>query len=384
MKDIFIALSLALFCFIIGYCAIDIANDFALAHLEDESDLAKMNRYVETHPGAGLGNRMFQYAAAFGYAEKHGKKLFINDDNTLFELFEISAGKSSENPLLYSHIENSEELSSRILFTDSFDENMFANPFYISLMGYAQNPRFFNHVAKKIKREFRFKIPLAKKNQLIAKQMERENSICLHVRRGDYLTVYPTLTLSYYQEAVRYILTKDSEKPHLYVFSNDTPWLEKHFKLPYKVSIIPQNRGIEDMQLMTHCRHNVIANSSFSWWGAYLNPNPNKIVVLPDRWDYWHDTWAADIKPEKWHAIPAQDVKPYKIAVVTYVTAKTQSAFSAFKEAMDKSFFIYMPKMYFVLYDGTDSDGLKAEDVVLINLKNEKEFKKKSGDLKKY
>lgn len=322
-----------------------------LRSMPDKTGYEKRVPYFEVWPSFGLGNKMFQYATAFGYAEKHDKKLFMNDDNQLFQIFGVTAEKSSKNPYLYSHLtkEQQKKISDRLLPAERFDEKLFSDSKYIGLSGHGQNPHFFEHVSRKIQKEFQFKEPLSPQNKKLADQMKRENSICVHVRRGDYLrSGYPILTLPYYEKAVDYILSKDSDTPHLYVFSNDTDWVKRFFKTSWSQTIIEGNSDIQDLQLMTNCRHNVIANSSYSWWGAYLNPNPDKIVVMPDKWDYWHDWWAKEIRPETWHMMSAQDVIPYKIAVVTFLTEKTHSLFDAFQKNMDEQFFIYTPKTYYV------------------------------------
>ena len=298
-------------------------------------------------PEEALKNGSYQNLTA----EKHDKKLFMNDDNQLFQIFGATAEKSSKNPYLYSHLtkEQQKKISDQLLPAERFDEKLFSDSKYIGLSGYGQNPHFFEHVSRKIQKEFQFKEPLSPKNKKLADQMKRENSICVHVRRGDYLRWgYPILTLPYYEKAVDYILSKDSDTPRLYVFSNDTDWVKRFFKTSWSQTIIEGNSDIQDLQLMTNCRHNVIANSSYSWWGAYLNPNPDKIVVMPDKWDYWHDWWAKEIRPETWHMMSAQDVIPYKIAVVTFLTEKTHSLFDAFQKNMDEQFFIYTPKTYYV------------------------------------
>lgn len=322
-----------------------------------EFDISEYLPFFEVWPSAGLGNKMFQYATAFGYAEKHGKKLFMDDDNQLFQVFDVTAKKSSENPFLHSHLSKKQkkETNDRLLSSERFNKKTFVDSKYIALSGYAQAPRFFEHVSHKIQKEFQFKKPLSPKNKKLADQMKRENSICIHVRRGDYITSgYPILTLPYYKKAVEYILSKDPASPHIYLFSNDINWVKKYFKTPWKQTIVEGNNDIQDLHLMTQCRHNIIANSSYSWWGAYLNPNPDKIVVMPDKWDYWHDWWAKEIQPEKWHMMPARDVIPHKVAVITSVNKKTHSLFDDFLKNMEERFFVYAPKKYYVFRSDKD------------------------------
>jgi hypothetical protein len=118
------------------------------------------------------------------------------------------------------------------------------------------------------------------------KDINTTNSVSIHVRRGDYAN-HPNigiLDISYYQKAVIY-MTKYIENPIFYIFSNDIEWCKENFMfIDKKIIIDKTNNEIEDMILMKNCNHNIIANSSFSWWGAWLNNNDNKIVIAPKKW----------------------------------------------------------------------------------------------------
>lgn len=128
-------------------------------------------------------------------------------------------------------------------------------------------------------------------------------SVSLHVRRGDYLKLqdaYALCTKEYYEEAVKCICSRVGRPCHVFVFSDDLDWCRESLNLPVEVTFVDlkmPNRPELDMYLMSCCHHNVIANSSFSWWGAYLNRNPDKIVVAPKAW-YVNDE--TDIVPANW------------------------------------------------------------------------------------
>ena len=122
-------------------------------------------------------------------------------------------------------------------------------------------------------------------------QIDKVNAVSLHVRRGDYLlaknmSVLGVCGLDYYKKAIEYV-AKNVKNPYFFLFSDDIPWVEENLKINYPYEIVDINNGknsFYDLWLMKNCKHNIIANSSFSWWGAWLNENPNKIVVAPKKW----------------------------------------------------------------------------------------------------
>ena len=158
--------------------------------------------------------------------------------------------------------------------------------------GRFQSNHFLVGYEEILKTTFTFNHSLAShKTQDIVERITRENSVSLHVRRGDYLSpsnvaVFGNIcTLEYYNKAIRHIL--DSvESPIFYIFSDDIPWVEENLELP-NAHFIDWNGGTkswEDMYLMSLCKHNIIANSTFSWWGAWLNSYPDKKVIHPPKY----------------------------------------------------------------------------------------------------
>lgn len=130
----------------------------------------------------------------------------------------------------------------------------------------------------------------------------------LHVRRGDYVSdarTHATLgvcSLDYYRAAVRYI-ADHVEAPEFFVFSDDIAWAQANLELGHPCHYVDHNRGAEsynDMRLMSLCRHHIIANSSFSWWGAWLNPRADKVVVAPARWFAGGNRVVDDLFPPGW------------------------------------------------------------------------------------
>ena len=173
------------------------------------------------------------------------------------------------------------------------------------IQGYFQSEKYFTHIEEILRTELVFKIPLDDENQKIADVMNEHNSVSIHVRRGDYLQAKDGLggvcSIVYYKNAVREIEDK-IQNPLFVVFSNDIAWCRENLKL--KDCIYVENNSGEnsyrDMQLMSLCKHNIIANSSFSWWGAWLNRNPDKIVIAPEKWFNTTKINGQDIVPEKW------------------------------------------------------------------------------------
>lgn len=173
--------------------------------------------------------------------------------------------------------------------------------------GRFQSEVFFSGLEDKVRRSFTFNESLAsKETKEIADLIRETNSISLHVRRGDYLTTtnYATFanicTVRFYNDAIEYFF-KNVESPIFYIFSDDISWVKANLDLPANTIYIDWNQGEkswEDMYLMSLCKHNIVANSTFSWWGAWLNANPSKIVICPTK--YTNEDDNNDFYPQSW------------------------------------------------------------------------------------
>lgn len=156
------------------------------------------------------------------------------------------------------------------------------------LMGDWLSYRYFDTIKSQIYNAYCFK-GISPQNVSVANEIHKKNAVSIHIRRGDYLRLpnYCVCDEYYYGKAIELIKDK-VENSIFYVFSNEPEWCNsfmKNFNVSYK--IIDWNQGkdsYQDMYLMTQCKHNIIANSTFSWWGAWLNQNQNKIVVAPSQW----------------------------------------------------------------------------------------------------
>ncbi|MCI6689512.1 MAG: alpha-1,2-fucosyltransferase, partial [Clostridiaceae bacterium] len=138
-----------------------------------------------------------------------------------------------------------------------------------------------------------------------AEQISQNYSVSVHVRRGDYLNysyLQGICTPHYYEQAMQFFREKYRGKVKFYIFSNDIEWAENNFSEADCV-IVEGNSGkdsFRDMQLMSLCKHNIVANSSFSWWGAWLNQNKEKIVIAPNKWINQEVEEKIDVIPDDW------------------------------------------------------------------------------------
>lgn len=172
-----------------------------------------------------------------------------------------------------------------------YDENLLNKKYKkIFYIGYWQSELYFKEEESKIRQVYSFPELKDLKNKKVLSMIEKKESVSIHIRRGDYLNV-PELNglapIEYYKRAITYIRER-VENPIFLIFSNDIEWCKQNFNfLENQVIYVDWNikeNSYKDMQLMSLCQHNIIPNSSFSWWGAWLNKNPKKIVIGPEKW----------------------------------------------------------------------------------------------------
>ncbi len=282
---------------------------------------------IITQINGGLGNQMFQYAAGRALALRHGVDLAVDmrvfDDATQFGFGLNHFGHAAkqgvpsdlpperrQNRLRYliwrglglkPHLFRENGLS----YNEGFDT--LGDGVY--LKGYWQSDRYFKAVEENIRTDFRIVTPPSPENAVLLSELAQLPAISLHIRRGDYVNnahtnaTHGTCTLDYYAAAVELIAGKMAEKPVIFTFSDDPAWVRENLILPYEMRMMEHNdsdHNYEDLRLMSACRHHIIANSSFSWWGAWLNPSPDKIVVSPDTWFANPKMVNQDIWPEGW------------------------------------------------------------------------------------
>jgi hypothetical protein len=189
-----------------------------------------------------------------------------------------------------------------------FDSQVLLLPDDVIVDGYWQSERYFADVADLVRREFSFKRSAGGRNAEVAAEIAACNSVSLHVRRGDYATdpvvmaMHGVCSLDYYDRAVEYIVERVSD-PVFFLFSDDPDWVREQLKVHGSVRVVDHNgpdAGCEDLRLMGQCNHHIIANSTFSWWGAWLNLNPDKIIVAPKQWFADESLDTTDLLPASW------------------------------------------------------------------------------------
>lgn len=281
----------------------------------------------------GLGNQMFQYAAAVGIAKSQNRRLYL--DQSSFETYEtwpyqldcfLVPQDFYDGPPLGGP--SSRSLKDRLIrkLNGGFQlrEGVYHEPHFhfdpsvfnlttddILLDGYFQSPLYFRGADSLIHERFQLKAPLTPAAQKILQQIDQATvSVSLHVRRGDFLTqaasgVHGSLTLDYYHRSIALIKELVGAEATFFLFSDDPDYMEEAFHDLPNACIVRSDPEApwEDMHLMAHCQHNIIANSSYSWWGAWLNVNRHKRVIAPVKWfapDKLASINVVDIYPDDW------------------------------------------------------------------------------------
>lgn len=279
----------------------------------------------------GLGNQLFQYAAARSLAHIH--KTIVKLDTTAYyyggpRQYELCHFNIQENivqtseitkftkikqnrfqKLFHTFLHNRPKLSPHHIRYNKirFYKDFFNLPDNIYLEGYFQSEKYFINIADIIRDEFKAKNELTGKNKEIAGLMQNVQSVNLCVRRGDYVTnpkanqKHGICSLDYYYRCIE-MVSKKTKSPHFFVFSNDIDWCRDNLKIEYPVHYIDhqQDKACEDLRLMSFCKYHIIANSTFHWWGAWLAPYKDKIVFATENWFARSDINSEGMIPDNW------------------------------------------------------------------------------------
>lgn len=285
----------------------------------------------------GLGNQMFQYA--IGRRLSLEKNTEMKLDISLFSTYDIHKYGLNNFNIVENYCNNNEieefqllkikhplrkiyrsllwklenkETSGFVLIKEKkshYDDNIFNNlQSNVYLSGYWQSEKNFKSIEYILREEFKPRFPLSFKSNVVRKNVNDTESVSIHIRRGDYITnleanaVHGVLPLDYYHKAISLIEEKINN-PFYYIFSDDPEWVKQNLQMDQKCYYVTHNgseRAYEDMHLMSQCKHNIIANSTFSWWGAWLNNNPNKIIIAPHRWFSNNKVNTRDLIPDSW------------------------------------------------------------------------------------
>lgn len=275
----------------------------------------------------GLGNQLYLYAFAKSMAMRRNTEVLVERSffQTQIDGITPHGFKLHHFSLAINEIGNKE--MSAILLTDiergpwndgydyrqrgwlqeqyerRFDPNVLSIDGDLFITGYWQSYKYFQSIREVLLRELEIKTPPSDQTRAMCEQIDSTNAVSLHIRRGDYLIQGQGMVLpgAYYQQAVQRML-QHVEKPHFYIFSDDPEWVRRNISMPFPMTIVDFNTAqtdYDDLRMMSRCRHHILANSTFSWWGAWLNKRREKQVVCPS---YGRDI-DQDLYPEGWMAI---------------------------------------------------------------------------------
>ncbi|MEP4196512.1 MAG: alpha-1,2-fucosyltransferase [Aliishimia sp.] len=268
-----------------------------------------------------IGNQMFQYAAGRGLALRRNVELVIDDrlaihkgEGSIRDLFDLPSAQPKKMPpskhdrplayTLWRHFGRSPKylretgLGFNAPLLDSVDDSY--------LHGYWQSEKYFADAAEHIRADFQFPVATGR-NADLSDQIANTLSVSLHVRRGDYVgnESHVICAQPYYDAALATLLPQLQGSPTIYVFSDEPDWARENLSLPGTPVFIDHNNETpqDDMRLMSLCHHNIIANSSFSWWGAWLNARQGRKVIAPSRWFGKPGLSNPDILPPDWQTV---------------------------------------------------------------------------------
>lgn len=274
----------------------------------------------------GLGNQMFQYALGRSLSIRHKTKFkldisnYKNDKLRSYSLscFDIKTKIATRNELdkfiPYSSIQKILEkikpstFKRHIIYTNTDYNSNILKVKNALLYGYWQSPKYFERHGEIIKKDFTLKDEYDDHDHALLEKINQSESISLHVRRGDYVNnpkmheYYYQCDQDYYNKAIKLIKNKHKNTA-LFVFSDDIDWAKSNLNLNENTTFIEGKKDYLDMFYMSKCKHNIIANSSFSWWGAWLNINPEKQIIAPKKWYKKTEQTTKDLIPNTWQQI---------------------------------------------------------------------------------
>lgn len=281
-----------------------------------------------------MGNQMFQYALGRALAIKNNTELGLDLASLLdrtprqvgftfrnydLDLFKINAQivSQADVPFIHRTLKGGrialilESIKRRICGGKGKECGFAFDPAILSLGpdtyldGYWQSYKYFESIADTLRADFAVRTPLPANIQVLQKEIQGTNAVCLHIRRGDYVgnAFHEVVTKDYYHNALQMLSTKGSID-HLYVFSDDIAWCRDNLSFEYPTTFVGDEyageRGIGHFALMCSCKHFIIPNSSFAWWSAWLGESPDKIVIAPKQWFGDASIETTERIPEDW------------------------------------------------------------------------------------
>ncbi|MBC7947013.1 MAG: alpha-1,2-fucosyltransferase [Chitinophagaceae bacterium] len=274
----------------------------------------------------GLGNQLFQYAAAKALATRLGRgfkseiitslqkdKLRTIALNDLQAPFELATPKEIRNfiqfPLLYRHKPALVARMGKHIYREphfQYDPHFLTLTDPVYLDGFFQSPKYFQDIEELIRQDFQVRSEQVQAVMQKGKELTAKSSVAIHIRRGDFanakaVNYHGILTSEYYMKAIEVIKSK-VPGASFHFFSDDIAWVKEKIPMDKGSELVSlqTTSSIEDFYLMTKCQHNIIANSSFSWWTAWLNNNPGKNVIAPKKWFVVEGINTDDLIPAGW------------------------------------------------------------------------------------
>lgn len=279
---------------------------------------------IITKLSGGLGNQMFQYAAGKSLASRHNTDFFLDtmeyDKWTIRKkarAFELSLfglkNRIKPDFFLFNQFNSNYTIAHSTKYVQPhvhFDSHFYELPDHTHLIGVWQSEQYFKDIRSALINDFSFARHLNPDRyyQNMLDKIGATRAVSIHVRRGDYVSnpefnkVHGVTSTSYYQKSIECIQEKE-RNVHFFIFSDDMEWVKSNLDIPAPFEFVRGKMGqsaIFDMWMMSQCRHNIIANSSFSWWGAWLNTHADKVVICPRNWfaDKQYDS--RDVAPPDW------------------------------------------------------------------------------------
>ncbi|MCC7160285.1 alpha-1,2-fucosyltransferase [Candidatus Nomurabacteria bacterium] len=267
----------------------------------------------------GMGNQMFQYALGRAMSLRYGVDLrldtsfFYLDYKTItkrsysLDVFNIKAKTFTINKFITYIISFFRKIikNKGVEKSFQFDKEVFSFGPNVYLDGYWQSPKYFVGYEDVIRKDFTLKNPLKQNIKNLMDEIKSKNSICVHVRRGDYVgnKNHEVVDGEYYKKAIDYISKiKNIEK--IYVFSDDIKWCKGNIFFEFETMFVGEaysgDKSEGHLFLMSACKDFIIPNSSFSWWAAWLSTSNDKIVVIPQKWFPDESINTNDLIPENW------------------------------------------------------------------------------------
>lgn len=255
----------------------------------------------------GLGNQMFQFAAGFSLSKRLNTNLVIDtysyqvdalrnyeldgyqiktklEEENNFNLIESAFNRVQEKNVCHEFVESSLASNYDKAFESIVNDTVVKGSFH--------SEKYFIDCEEKIRRKFTINLSSIDSCKKILSKISDSNSISLHVRRGDYVTnedikkSHNHLKSNYYINAIKY-MRESFDNFKLFVFTDDAGWVREYFEIKEPFEIVSYEGAFKnniELQLMSHCKHHIIANSAYSWWGAWLNASRNKKVIAPRKW----------------------------------------------------------------------------------------------------